>query len=254
MKKLLFLFLFCINVSDAFRRHVRAAIISAARGGKANDNDEVIEPLSEDDDDFDYLQLHPLLQVPCAVCLHNDDGSVHQDTLAQPIRTYCDTGAQRTVMSWDCAENLGLLQHLDRRYAGRAIGVGSCRVLGRIPAGIIRLHIYDTLKVKSPPITIIESTGTPGVDMLLGLDFLRDYQAVLNLREEEFIMTVNNQDYRIPFIRPRQEPSTDTYESSTAEQACPTALNGGCTKREDEWNSDDEESSDSGENLDMSGV
>jgi hypothetical protein len=104
---------------------------------------------------LDAEQTHPLLQIPCAmhVDLTGDDRG-----RSQPVRTFCDTGAQRTVMSWDCAQRTGLLQHLDRRYAGQAMGVGSCRVLGRIPAGIGRLTLNGQVSIPSPAITVLEST------------------------------------------------------------------------------------------------
>jgi hypothetical protein len=48
------------------------------------------------------------------------------------IKAFVDTGAQVTVMSAACAESCGILKNLDRRFAGRAVGVGSARIMGRI--------------------------------------------------------------------------------------------------------------------------
>jgi Aspartyl protease len=227
-------------------------------------------PVNEDDDDspaesaLDYLQLHPLLQVPLAISLassssssSNSCSSDDEKSGCKPVRTYCDTGAQRTVMSWDCAQQLGLLQHLDRRYAGKATGVGSCRVLGRIPAGICQFHFHGGssdqssgagVTVKSPPITIIESAGTPGVELLLGLDFLREYQAVLSLGEEDLALFVKGKVYRIPFLRPRGG-STPRSETSSS---CRSARD--CTSIEEDagWSEDEENNEYDG--LDFSGV
>jgi hypothetical protein len=120
----------------------------------------------------------------------------------------------RTVMSWETARDLGVLQHLDRRYAGEATGIGSCRVLGRLPAGLFLMHIYDSLTVRAPAITILESTeGLPDVELLLGLDFLREYQAIVDLRQEELRLLVKEEEYAIPFLRPRASPS---FRSSRA--------------------------------------
>jgi hypothetical protein len=204
-----------------------------------------------DHDEYDYhdaldaQQTHPLLQIPCAMHVHlPDDGNNNNGNRArsQPVRTFCDTGAQRTVMSWDCAQRTGLLQHLDRRYAGQACGVGSCRVLGRIPAGIGRLTLNGRVSIPSPAISVLESTNggnsgsdndnsndshdaTAGVELLLGLDFLREHDAILNLRTEELQLIVDDRDnddcsdgsdcsdgnhsreVRIPFIRPRSPSS-----------------------------------------------
>ena len=206
-----------------------------------NDDQEDEDDLDDDDDGYeglDYMQLHPLLQIPCGISLARENESSagpsninnnnkfnnllptffsqqtssnnnrmnhhHHHHHHTPIQTFLDTGAQRTVMSWEAAAKIGfLLPHLDRRYAGRAAGVGSCAVLGRIPAGVTTLNLGGETVVPSPSITIIESTGTKGVDFLLGLDFLREQQAVIDLRNEELQLRVNEEDFSIPFIRPR---------------------------------------------------
>jgi hypothetical protein len=234
-----------------------------------NDQDE--EDGYHDDGVLDSQQNHPLLQIPCAIRIPDESAR------SQPIRTFLDTGAQRTVMSWDCAEKAGLLQHLDRRYAGQAMGVGSCRVLGRIPAGIGRMTIGGNESIPSPAITILESTiagtGTGGVELLLGLDFLRDYQAILNLRSEELQLRVDNRDVRIPFIRPRGSSqrggavATTTSRSHTSHTSSSRSRNGidsadtdadadSSTRRhrQYEWESEEEDESEDDYDIDMSGV
>ena len=157
---------------------------------------------------LDALQLHPLLQIPLSFSLNGI-----LDSPLTPVCAFCDTAAMRTVMSWDTAKRLGLLPHLDRRYAGaKAVGVGSCRVLGRLPAGLCDLHLSGTndgttVTVPSPPITILDTTGTPGVELLLGLDFLREHRAILDLRREELRITVDRTEFCIPFLRPRGSSS-----------------------------------------------
>ncbi|CAN0467239.1 unnamed protein product, partial [Discosporangium mesarthrocarpum] len=54
------------------------------------------------------------------------------------IRAFVDTGAQVTVMSRGCAERCGLAGRIDERFAGRAVGVGYARILGRIHDASIR--------------------------------------------------------------------------------------------------------------------
>lgn len=99
-----------------------------------------------------------LLRVPCSIGICMDDhrqrhlpASHHQhkrhrrdrhhhacspfEGPTSSLRAFVDTGAEVTVMSAKAAQRAGLLHLLDRRYAGRATGVGSCRVLGRLPAG-----------------------------------------------------------------------------------------------------------------------
>ena len=50
------------------------------------------------------------------------------------MAAYVDTGAQVTVISAAAAKRVGIYHLIDRRYTGRATGVGHCKVLGRIPA------------------------------------------------------------------------------------------------------------------------
>lgn len=209
---------------------------------------------SSEDDLFqesalDSLQSHPLLQVACNL---STDGKV------QPVRTFCDTGAQRTVMSYECAEQAGLLQHLDRRYAGQAMGVGSCRVLGRIPAGIGSLE-FDQHVFPSPAITVLESTGSAEVELLLGLDFLREYQAVLNLRNEELLLLLDQLEVRVPFIRPRQASTSRggaASSSSSSSQASACDFDQHHQQQQvpdhDDWTDYESESDDC--DIDMSGV
>jgi hypothetical protein len=257
---------------------------------------------NDDQDDHDHHhhglldseQTHPLLQIPCA--MHVDLPDEREDARSQPVRTFCDTGAQRTVMSWDCAERTGLLQHLDRRYAGQAMGVGSCRVLGRIPAGIGRLTLNGQVSIPSPAITVLESTtggssggdnssesndATAGVELLLGLDFLREHDAILNLRTDELQLIVgHDEEYRIPFMRPRSPSSSPSRGGGSSRGGASAAVctttrqrrsseSDACddrddsysrtsrTYRHDEWEGeeeDDDEESDDMSEIDMSGV
>lgn len=61
-----------------------------------------------------------------------------------PIQAFVDSGAQSTIMSESLAErcgynffNLRLMRLVDKRYAGTAVGVGSCKILGKIHAADI---------------------------------------------------------------------------------------------------------------------
>ncbi len=55
-----------------------------------------------------------------------------------------------TVMSKECAERRGLMSELDTRFAGKAVGVGSTRILGRINDAHIKyvlLQIHNIFNV-----------------------------------------------------------------------------------------------------------
>ena len=63
------------------------------------------------------------------------------DTDKTPMAAFVDTGAQVTIISASAAKRAGIYHLMDRRYAGRATGVGQCKILGRIPAR----HVYFLL-------------------------------------------------------------------------------------------------------------
>lgn len=148
-----------------------------------------------DDDAADTPQQAGLLRVPCSIRINSDAAST------TPIAAYVDTGAQVTVISASAARKAKILHLMDRRYAGRATGVGHCTVLGRIPAGCVHFVLgresttgsgeddeYDEedesnhlIQVDGPALTVLEGTVTQGVDMLLGLDVLQDWEATIQM-------------------------------------------------------------------------
>jgi len=147
-------------------------------------------------------------------------------TAKTSMATYVDTGAQVTIISASAAKRAGIYHLIDRRYAGRATGVGQCRILGRIPAR----HVYFLLgegrcdegddqdyddedwleegyphggdqddvstngrgvQMDGPALTVLEGTVTQGVDILLGLDVLQDWDAEIRMGGKQKSITVH---------------------------------------------------------------
>ena len=112
-----------------------------------------------------------------------------------PIATYLDTGAQVTVMTYAACQKAGMAHLIDTRYAGHACGVGgvSCKVLGRVPAQTVSFWVEtmdETTGIvekkridRSPAITILDNKMEDGVEMLLGMDVLEEWQALICLRD-----------------------------------------------------------------------
>jgi Aspartyl protease len=197
-----------------------------------------------------HMSSHPLLQMPCSLQTEDQTGKI------TPTSTFVDTGAQVSVLSYAAARRAGVLHLLDRRYAGHAMGVGQCRVLGRLPAGAILLHVLEH-KLAAPAITILEDTNQ-GVDLLLGLDFLREYQAILNLREEEISLLVGmdadtgkERTLLVPFIRPRARLAgigDEKHDEQDGDDDYDNEDSGDCLADRICANSDQDET------IDMSGV
>jgi hypothetical protein len=220
-----------------------------------------------------HMQTHPLLQVPCSIQLAGTVTTTSSTTTTTttsgttstmampmttekrtPIQTFVDTGAQVSVLSVQAAGRAGVLQMMDRRYAGHAQGVGQCRVLGRLPAGALYLHLHGQVVVEAPAVTILEHTND-GVDLLLGLDFLRDRGAILNLRTEEMLLQSPDGEVSIPFIRPRV--AMDFGPVDGIDDAAAHSDDGDCHQDHRlclRHASDDEEDDEIPFGIDMSGV
>lgn len=177
--------------------------------------------MEESQDDADVYPLpslspdaaHSLLKIPCIL--------ENPAVMTIPMTTIVDTGAQATVLSYEGAQKAGVLGLVDRRYAGHATGVGNCRILGRIPAGALRLRLDDNKAIPSPPILVLEKMQT-GVELLLGLDFLRDHKATLSLSEETMTLYPDekreNEAVVVAFARPRDEWENDNYDEDDDEE------------------------------------
>ena len=133
------------------------------------------------------------------------DGS--ERSLFEPIRVVCeingfkvpaviDTGAEVSVMSASCAKRLRLSHNIDTRFAGKAVGVGSSDILGRI----------DNLPLTIGPVSFKGNVCVlrdSGADFLLGLDFLRRFRADIRVGENELRVLVRGKLMKLPIISRR---------------------------------------------------
>jgi DNA damage-inducible protein 1 len=103
------------------------------------------------------------------------------------------SGAQRTIMSSDCAKRCNVSRFLDKRFQGFAVGVGGQqKILGRVHMGEYRcIHFIFTEAVVSAQIQIEEEflpmsfdvLEDQSMDVLLGLDMLKRHQCMIDLKD-----------------------------------------------------------------------
>jgi len=114
-----------------------------------------------------------------------------------PITALVDCGAQMTCMSEVCAERCGIMRLVDTRYVSIATGVGVAKILGRVHLAPLKINNSSF----PCSFTVIEGQS---IDFLLGLDILRRYQAILDVKNNVLKLG----DEEIQFLREEEIPES----------------------------------------------
>lgn len=108
-----------------------------------------------------------------------------------PVQAFVDSGAQNTIMSKKCAEQLGIMRLVDTRFHGQAQGVGTDKIVGRIHA--INLEIGG--KYFNCCFHVLEKAN---INILFGLDMLKRHQCCIDLHKN--VLTLNAGEISIEFL------------------------------------------------------
>ncbi|AET40570.1 Ddi1p Ecym_6187 [Eremothecium cymbalariae DBVPG len=125
-----------------------------------------------------------------------------------PVKAFVDSGAQSTIMSTGLAEKTGLTRLIDKRFRGVAMGVGKREIIGKI-------HTTQ-IKIESQFIPCSFTVLDTNVDMLLGLDMLKRYQACIDLKNNVLRIA----EVEAPFLSESEIPKE--FEAQVKKQLDPT--------------------------------
>lgn len=105
-----------------------------------------------------------------------------------------DTGAQISIMSETCLKKCHLHNDIDRRYTGKAIGVGESKIIGKVL----------NLPMQIGPISFLSGVSVlkdSRVDLIIGMDLLSKFESEINVKERWVKMRAEKKEYKIQFTR-----------------------------------------------------
>jgi len=137
------------------------------------------------------------------------------------VQAFVDSGAQSTIMSERLAREFGLMDLLDTRFKGVAVGVGQGVILGRIHLAQLQLgeyHFPVTLTIMEDPPPGSDAKEMP---FLFGLDNLKRHLCQIDLEQHCLKFRVApGQHFSTPFLHEHElTPEQGGTKGFNAEQS-----------------------------------
>lgn len=115
-----------------------------------------------------------------------------------PVKTFVDSGAQTTIMTYTFAEQCYLTRLIDKRFAGVAVGVGQSRIIGRIHQAPLKVAGHYV----TSSITVLEQRDGP--QFIFGLDMLKRHQCCIDLARN--VLHFGSCQADLPFLPEHEIP------------------------------------------------
>jgi DNA damage-inducible protein 1 len=121
---------------------------------------------------------------------------IDMEVNGKKFQGFVDSGAQMTVMSAAFVQEIGLMKDVDTRYKGKASGVGTSEIIGKIHA--CRLKIGGKYLIECS-ISVLTSIDIP---FLLGLDMLKKHRCAIDLGSHslKFPGDGGREAFEVPFV------------------------------------------------------
>jgi DNA damage-inducible protein 1 len=136
------------------------------------------------------------------------------------IQAFCDSGAQSTIMSKKKATECELIDYVDTRFEGTAVGVGTGKILGRIH--IVQLQVGSYFFPCSITVMDDPPPGAAEMPFLLGLDMMKRHQCVVDLGKGVLKWKLDDDYLEAPFLHEKDldesQGGTKGFDASAANQ------------------------------------
>ena len=107
------------------------------------------------------------------------------------MKAFIDSGAQASIMGFDCAKQCNLVKDINEVFQGTAVGVGTQKIVGKVP----RVHIKVGNANLECSLSVLEGQK---MEFIFGLDMLKRHQCVIDLKKN--VLKIGTTGDEIPFL------------------------------------------------------